>query len=102
MKRSRHYKAERNDRENCIKRYIGYGNVVAKFIVDHGHPKGPEVHKITDTGIILVYNKKSYRLITKLIARPGQIKRYYENGDAPQELLDVAYYNTVVMHYNDL
>lgn len=100
--KSRHYRQERYIRENRIKRYIGYGTVIASFLVDRGHANGPEIHEITDTAIINVYNERTHKLITKLIARPGQIRRYYEDGNAPQDVLDKAYYNTAVMHYNNL
>lgn len=100
--RSRHYSQDRRNREDCIRRRIGYGIVIAKFLVDRGHANGAEIHEITDTAIINVYNERTHKLITKLIARPGQIRRYYENGDAPQDVLDKAYYNTAVMHYNEI
>ena len=54
-------------------------NIIDGFIVDKGHPNGAEVHSITDNGIIIVHNLMSGDLVTKLIAREGQIKRYYEN-----------------------
>lgn len=99
---TRHYRRDRQDRENCIRRYIGYGTVIASFLVDRGHANGAEIHEITDTAIINIYNERTHRLVTKLIARPGQIRRYYEDGNAPQDVLDKAYYNTAVMHYNNL
>lgn len=55
------------------------GYIIDGFIVDKGHPKGAEVHSITDKGIIIVHNFKSGKLVTKLLARPQQIKRYYES-----------------------
>ena len=57
-----------------------------------GCKNGPEIHEITDTAIINIYNKRSHKLVTKLIARPGQIRRYY-NGNAPQEILEKAFEN---------
>lgn len=90
---SKHYIADRIEREAHIKE-IGYGNPVARFTIDRGHKNGPEIHEITDTGIINIYNEKTRKLVTKLIARPGQIKRYFENGNAPANLLAVARQNT--------
>ena len=89
---SLHYTKDREAREQIIK-MIGNGKPIANFIVDKGHKNGPEIHEITDTAIINIYNKRTHKLITKLIARPGQIKRYYKNGNAPKDLLDKAYDN---------
>ena len=85
---SAHYTIDRKAREAIIKT-IGDGTVILEKEVDRGHRNGPEIHKISDTGIITVYNKRSGKMITKLIARPNQIKRYYEDN-APMELLRVA------------
>jgi hypothetical protein len=88
---------ERAERENRIRK-IGYGNKVAEFIVDKGHVNGPEIHEISDTGIVTVFNQRTHKLITKLIARPGQLKRYF-NGDVPEYLLTIARKN-VALGYN--
>ncbi len=96
---SKHYEMDRQAREAIIEK-IGYGKVVAEFTIDRGHRNGPEIHKISDTGIITIYNKRSGKLITKLIARPGQIRRYYEVGKAPRNLIQKAIDNTVKNDYN--
>ena len=95
---SNHYTEERKYREENIKK-IGEGRVIDSFIVDKGHRNGPEIHEITDTAIINIYNKRTKKLITRLIARPGQIKRYY-NGNAPKEVVNKAFENTKKFHYN--
>lgn len=89
---SYHYSEEREHRENVIHR-IGSGKPVISFIVDRGHKNGAERHVITDNAIIIIYNARTNKLVTKLIARPNQIKRYYESvgKTAPQKLLDLAY-----------
>lgn len=96
---SKHYTMDRKAREQVI-RSIGEGNIVATFTVDRNHPNGAELHKITDTGIIIICNKRTNKMITKLIARPGQIRRYYKNGKAPKNLIEKAIDNTVKNHYN--
>jgi len=65
---------------------------VDSFVVDRGHPNGPEIHAVTDTGIIVVHNQRTGKMVTKLIARPGQVKRYYdaEGRNAPQDILAIA------------
>ena len=89
---SEHYKEKRCTRESLISDVIGEGNVIDSFFVNRGHKDGPEIHSITDTGIILIHNQKSGKMVTKLIARPGQIARYYldEGRIAPQSIMDIA------------
>ena len=87
---SKHYLLDRKNRENLIKE-IGYGKTVKTVVVDRHHRNGPEVHVLSDTGIVTIYNQQTGILITKLIARPGQIKRYFkENEKIPADLLELA------------
>lgn len=87
---SKHYLLDRKNRENLIKE-IGDGKIIKTVVVDKQHRNGPEIHKISDTGIITIYNKRTKVLITKLIARPGQIRRYFkENETIPEGLLKIA------------
>ena len=88
-----HYREDRQVRENLIKNEIGYGRVVDSFIVDRGHPNGAERHEITTTGIINIYNARTNKLVTKLIANPNQVRRYYEaeGRTAPEDILRLAY-----------
>lgn len=87
-----HYNFGRSNREQLIKNVIGVGNVIQSFEVDKGHQNGLEIHQITNTGIILIYNRKSRKLITKLIARPEQIARYFCDCDfaVPYYVLQIA------------
>lgn len=80
---SKHYLTDRAKREALIQ-MIGEGKVIATFTVDKHHRNGPELHSITDTGIIIIRNKRTKKMITKLIARPAQIRRYYKT--VPAEL----------------
>ena len=87
---SSHYRKDRLFRENIIKS-IGYGSTIKTVTIDRGHPKGAETHKISDTGIISIYNKKTHILITRIIATPNQIKRYYSaDEEVPQFLITLA------------
>lgn len=89
---SKHYKTNRSDRERFIAEQLGgYGKIVDSFLVDKGHPKGKEIHQITDKGIIKIYNANSGVFITSLIARVGQIKRYYKlsGREPPKEYKDI-------------
>lgn len=96
---TRHYSEDRIDRENRIRK-IGYGTVIKRVVVDRGHKNGPEIHEVTDTGIVNIYNQRTHKLVTKLIARPAQIKRYFDEGKAPAELLKRARYNCYILAYN--
>ena len=72
------------------------------MVVDRGHRNGPEVHKITDTALILVYNQRTGILVTKLIARPAQILRYYREDEVrPMAVVELARQHTK-MKYNEM
>ncbi len=86
---SQHYTNDRERREALIQ-MIGYGEIIKTVEIDRGHRNGPEIHKVSTTGIVTIYNKRSGVMITKLIARPNQIRRYFEGGNAPAELLNIA------------
>ena len=92
---STHYTTDRQRREAVI-RQIGYGVVIKRVEVDRGHRNGLEIHTISDTGIITIYNKRSGKMITKLIARPGQLRRYFEDDELPEELLALALFHTKI------
>lgn len=75
---SKHYTNDRQSRNRLIKQ-IGIGKPVDRFYIDRGHKDGTEIHVITSTALILIYNQRTHRFITALIARPAQIERYYIN-----------------------
>lgn len=66
------------------------------FIVDKAHPNGNEIHFIFDDATVLIFNEQSHKFITILFARPGQIRRYYEDlmEVAPTLLLNCALQNS--------
>ncbi len=78
------------------------GHFVRQCLVDTGHRAGCEVHVLTSTGIVLVFNAHSCKLVTVLVARPAQVARYYEpfGEDVPDWLMTRAYENTCVRHLN--
>lgn len=92
-----HYKNDKNIavRQIVIEKYIGYGIDIFSAEVDRGHKNGSEIHIVTDTAIIRIYNARTHKHVTDLIARPNQIKRVYnaKGQNAPRWLLDVAYEN---------
>lgn len=98
---SKHYMNEREVREAIIKQ-IGLGKEVITKEVDRGHPNGPELHTLTTTGIIIIRNKKTNKLITKLIARPSQVGRYFDTEtDEVRELKRIAWKHKE-LGYNEL
>lgn len=85
-----HLRLDRQERESLIEQHIGKGVEFTRFTVDKGHRNGPEIHIITTTALIIVLNKRTQKHVTTLIARPGQIKRYYKDGKAPKFLIRLA------------
>lgn len=50
--------------------------VVKIAIVNKGHENGNEIHVIFNNGVVKVYNERTHKFITVLIARVPQIERY--------------------------
>ena len=98
---SKHYIKIRNKREIFIRKHITDGNAIDKFVINKEHKDGKEIHSITDTGLVIIHNQKSGKLITKLIARPQQIIRYYNgiNKEPPNQVLILAQWHQD-LHYN--
>ena len=88
---TKHYMYKRYERDKFIDEHLGVGHIVDGFIVDKGHPNGAEVHSITDNAIIIVHNLETGKLVTQLLARPSQIKRYYKdtNRKRPPEYREI-------------
>lgn len=89
MLQSAHYINDRQTREALIKE-IGYGKQIRQFTIDKGHPNGAEIHTLSDTGIYTVYNARTLKMVTRWVARVGQVKRFYENGTTPEDILRIA------------
>ena len=89
---SKHYRGQMCERERFIDEHFGNDYIVDEFVVDKGHPHGAERHCITNNAVIVVYNLLSGKLVTKLIAREGQIRRYYYGSGRkpPSYLIDLA------------
>ena len=94
---TRHYEMDKNVqvRHEVIEKYIGFGVDIFSAELDRGHKNGSEIHVVTDTAIIKIYNVRTKKHVTDIIARPNQIKRvYHAKGQyAPRWLLDIAYEN---------
>ena len=87
---TKHYQNDRTKREQLIND-LGDSYIIDGFVMDKGHKNGLEVHSITSKGVIIIHNMTTGELITKLIARPHQIERYYEltGRETPKEYDEV-------------
>ena len=50
--------------------------VVKIAVVNKGHKNGNEIHLVYNNGVVKVYNERTRRFITVLIARAPQVERY--------------------------
>ena len=50
--------------------------VVKIAVVNKGHKNGNEIHVIYNNGVVKIYNERTGRFITVLVARVPQIERY--------------------------
>lgn len=50
--------------------------VIRIAVVNKGHENGEEIHVIFNNGIVKVYNARTRKFITVLIARVPQVERY--------------------------
>ena len=56
--------------------YEERAKVLKIAVVDKGHANGNEIHVVYNNGIVKVYNERTHKFITVLIARAPQIERY--------------------------
>ena len=90
-----HYNEDKEIRRNTIEKYIGYGDDIMSAEIDRGHKNGSEIHVVTNSGIIKIYNARTKKHITDLIGRPSQIKRVYnaKGVRCPKWLIEIAIEN---------
>ena len=50
--------------------------VIKIAVVDKGHANGEEIHVVYNNGVVKVYNERTHKFITVLIARVPQVERY--------------------------
>ena len=50
--------------------------VIKIAVVNKGHKNGNEIHIIYNNGVVKIYNARTHKFITVLIARVPQIERY--------------------------
>lgn len=84
-----HWASERDQRRINVKNAGGLGSkVIARYTWNKNHPRGPEFHYITDNAIIIIVNVRdeltsggTKKIVTELVARPGQLDRYLYQSD---------------------
>ena len=50
--------------------------VVKIAVINKGHKNGNEIHLVYNNGVVKVYNERTHKFITVLIARLPQVERY--------------------------
>lgn len=80
MKKTIHFSKERNTRAKLLEELkapiLSVDGKLCVFVVDKGHKNGAEIHVITENAVICIYNQRSKKFVTALIARPAQLERY--------------------------
>lgn len=92
---TKHFQNERIIRYKTLVSKLGIGKVLCSFEIDNNHPNGTEYHIITSTGLVLIYNARTMRLVTIICLRAGQLYRYYAVSGEPfpvwfQQMMDVC------------
>ena len=82
---SNHALNERADRIVYIATTIGFGEVIARKVVED--ERGKAIRLLTDTGVIIVTDLREERILTMWIANPTQVKDFYPDGVRNQAVL---------------
>ena len=56
--------------------YEESAKVIKIAVVNKGHENGNEIHIVYNNGVVKIYNERTRKFITVLIARVPQIERY--------------------------
>ena len=56
--------------------YEEHAKAIKIAVVDKGHANGNEAHVIYNNGVVKIYNERTHKFITVLIARVPQVERY--------------------------
>lgn len=90
---SRHIIKDRMERMVLIATTIGYGNIVREFITDGKYGKIRQC--ITDTGIVIIKELETDKVITAYAIRIARLIALYRS-EAPNERLPQKLHNVVV------
>lgn len=88
---SDHFIDDRTDRIENIVAANDYdiGTPMYSFVVDTGHPRGPEVHTITAKAIVVIQNYNDGRYATLWALTPKKLNRYFEGLIAKGKLSEM-------------
>lgn len=93
MCESYHYSKDRQEREKVIRDLIGYGNVVKTVTMSNANNPRPAVYQVSDTGVVTVMDVAMTYVITKMVASPTQLRRYFPHGKVPLKVWKSAVEN---------
>lgn len=96
---SYHYSKDRQVREKVINEMIGNGKIIKTTTMQEPNRSFPATYQISDTGIVTILDVSMTVIITKIIASPRQLRRYYQDEPLPDKLLQSAI-NNVRKGYN--
>lgn len=82
---SNHALNERADRITYIATTIGFGEIIARKLVED--ERGKVMRLLTDTGVIIVTDPREECILTMWIADPAQVKDFYPDGVRNQAVL---------------
>lgn len=93
---SKHYTNDRQEREQLIQQ-IGNGQIVKRVFTDKAF------YAISSTGIVTIMNNKTFKVITRIIARPNQLRKLYavHSEIVPKYLINQAIHH-VNCGYNEI
>ena len=76
--------AKRSKRLQVAERLIieESAKVLKVAVINKGHANGEEIHVVYNNGVVKIYNERTRKFITVLIARVPQIERYRINVPA--------------------
>lgn len=89
----KYFNSSENTHHISVRKYrdvIDDDKILYGYEINNNHRNGNEIHLVSENSLIYIYNKDTYKHITILIARPGQIRRYGINNEC---LLKKAYKN---------
>lgn len=84
-----HYKEHRLERERQLRRLLGTGRPLDRFLVDDGREKY-QIHEVWSNGILIIYDYKTHKKITIFAPPPYRIKYLYNNAglEPPEDLIE--------------
>ncbi len=82
---------ERHERFEKIRRTIGKGKVIDRFLI-HDRAGKPQIHEIYDNGRDRIYDKDTHKVITEFVIKEDRMRSIYQRVGvvAPKGIVQVA------------